>query len=124
LGDELQGPFSSRSAATATATTHQADTTLAELNASLLREEEGLVSKRGLVTTYAGGGGVMGGGDQLNDNQTFTLHVTEVGAGLLLGGGLGLGLRAVDGAVCCITSSLSEEGGLSLSPHDAQTNRS
>lgn len=55
-----------------------ADTTLSELNASLLREEEGLVSKRGLVTTYTGGGGALGGSAQLNDNQTFTLHITDV----------------------------------------------
>jgi hypothetical protein len=41
------------------------------------------VSKRGMVTTYAGGGGVMGGDAQLNDNQTFTLRVTEVGLAAL-----------------------------------------
>lgn len=48
-----------------------------------MREEEGLVSKRGFVTTYTGGaGGLMGGMAQLNDNQTFMLHITEVGEGL------------------------------------------
>ncbi|KAI8463954.1 MAG: Meckelin [Monoraphidium minutum] len=56
---------------------HHADTTLAKLNASLMREEEGLVAKRGLVTTYAGGGGPLGGSAQLNDGQTFTLHITD-----------------------------------------------
>ncbi|GBF95222.1 meckelin [Raphidocelis subcapitata] len=50
---------------------HHADTTLSELNASLMREEEGLVSRRGLVTTYAGAGAAA-----LNDNQTFTIVVT------------------------------------------------
>jgi hypothetical protein len=55
------------------------DTTLSELNASLLREEEGLVPKRGLVTTYSGGGGgPLGGSAQLNDGQAFTLHITDV----------------------------------------------
>ncbi|KIY92883.1 putative Meckelin [Monoraphidium neglectum] len=57
---------------------HHADTTLSELNASLLREEEGLVPKRGLVTTYSGGGGgPLGGSAQLNDGQAFTLHITD-----------------------------------------------
>lgn len=47
-----------------------ADTTLAELNSSLVREEEGLVACRGLVATYTGG--TMGQGRtaaELNDNQ-------------------------------------------------------
>jgi hypothetical protein len=61
------------------------DTTLAELNSALLREEEGLVAKRGLVTAYAGGG--AGGG--FNDSQTFTLRITPVrGRGWVGGGGV------------------------------------
>jgi hypothetical protein len=47
-----------------------ADTTLAELNNSLVKEEEGLVACRGLVATYTGGS--MGQGPtaaELNDNQ-------------------------------------------------------
>lgn len=57
--------------ATAIVTPAPPDTTLSELNAALLREEEGLVSRRGLVTTYAGAGAAA-----LNDNQTFTLLIT------------------------------------------------
>ena len=53
------------------------DTTLAELNSSLVREEEGLVACRGLVATYTGsvsaaGGGLLASGPAaaaLNDNQ-------------------------------------------------------
>lgn len=55
----------------------RADTTLAELNSSLVREEEGLVACRGLVATYTGsvsaaGGGLLASGPTaaaLNDNQ-------------------------------------------------------
>jgi hypothetical protein len=51
------------------------DTTLSELNDGLLREEEGLVANRGLVSTYVGGG-LLGGAAMLNDNQTFLAYLT------------------------------------------------
>jgi hypothetical protein len=55
----------------------RADTTLSELNSSLVREEEGLVAGRGLVSCYAGSvaaatGGLLASGPTaaaLNDNQ-------------------------------------------------------
>ena len=52
-----------------------ADTTLSELNDGLLREEEGLVANRGLVSTYVGGG-LLAGAAVLNDNQTFLAYLT------------------------------------------------
>ena len=47
-----------------------ADTSLPELNAALMREEDGLVARRGLVTAYAGAGAA-----RLNDGQAFALHI-------------------------------------------------
>lgn len=49
-----------------------ADTNLTDLNANLLREEEGLVANRGFVPHYQND-------PQLNDNQTFRIYIsTEV----------------------------------------------
>lgn len=45
-----------------------ADVALKELNASLLQEEEGLVSNRGLVTSYVGD-------PALNDSQAFFVWI-------------------------------------------------
>lgn len=47
-----------------------ADTDLAGLNGSLLQEEEGLVSDRGLITGYSD--------EKLKENQTFFLYLTQV----------------------------------------------
>uniref|UniRef100_A0A383WB01 Meckelin n=1 Tax=Tetradesmus obliquus TaxID=3088 RepID=A0A383WB01_TETOB len=63
---------------------HHSDTSLAELNGSLLREEEGLVAGRGLITGYTGSvasisGGLLASGPDaaaLNDNQVFLMHVS------------------------------------------------
>lgn len=48
-----------------------ADTTLAELNSSLVREEEGLVACRGLVATYTGSIGQGPTAAEMNDNQVW-----------------------------------------------------
>lgn len=63
---------------------HVADTSLEELNGSLLREEEGLVAGRGLVTGYTGSvasitGGLLASGPDaaaLNDSQVFLMYVS------------------------------------------------
>lgn len=52
-----------------------ADTTLAELNSSLVREEEGLVACRGLVATYTGSVGQGPTASELNDNQVGGLEL-------------------------------------------------
>ena len=41
-----------------------------ELNQELLKEEEGIVGSRGLVTTYTGDNA-----DRLNDNQVFNIYI-------------------------------------------------
>ena len=51
-----------------------ADTDLRELNAALLREEEGLVANRGLVSSYQADAA-------LNENQTFFVYVPQARLG-------------------------------------------
>ena len=43
-----------------------------DLNQELLKEEEGLVGNRGLVTTYTGDNA-----QKLNDNQTFNIFISD-----------------------------------------------
>jgi len=68
-----------------------ADTTLAELNSSLVREEEGLVACRGLVATYTGAVSAAGGGLLASGPTAAALNDNQVGGGswgFVKGGGL------------------------------------
>lgn len=58
-----------------------ADTTLAELNSSLVREEEGLVACRGLVATYTGAVSAAGGGLLASGPTAAALNDNQVGGG-------------------------------------------
>lgn len=51
------------------------DTTMSEINQALLREEEGLVANRGMVSCYVGAGGTVPAA-VLNENQVFRMYVT------------------------------------------------